>query len=175
MDSLFLVGGFGASNYLYQRVSEAFSERVGQILCPAERAPLAVVRGAVYYGLHPHTVSARVSKRTYGINAGLPFDESRDPPATRVVRPDGSVRCTTRFLVFVRKHDTLPVDHCIREEMFVYYGTIKRTDIMLYATENETVPRYFNEPGVQHVAAVSVPIPEIPNIAHGQRISYTVR
>lgn len=169
------MGGFGSSNYLYQRVQQAYQDKVEQIICPADMAARAVVRGAVYYALHPRIITSRVSRRTYGINAGLPFDEKRDPPASRVVRPDGSVRCTTRFLVFVKKHDVLPVDHCIKEEMFVYYGTVKRTDIMLYATENEQVPRYYDEPGVKHVASISVPIPEMPGVMHGERIAYTVR
>lgn len=136
---------------------------------------MAVVRGAVYFGLNPRVIVSRVSRRTYGINAGLPFDEIRDPLSTRVVRPDGSVRCTSRFLTFVKKGDVLPVDHCIRERMFVYYGIMKSTDIMLYATDGDREPRYFDEPDVKQIAAISVPIPKIPNVTHGERITYTVR
>ncbi|KAI9496191.1 hypothetical protein BDB00DRAFT_809414 [Zychaea mexicana] len=176
LNYLFLVGGFGSSNYLYQRIQQVFQDtKVNQIVCPAERAALAVVRGAAYYGIHPQVVVSRVSRRTYGINAGLPFDDEIDPPSTRIVRPDGSVRCTSRFLMFVKKNDVLPVDHCIREQMYVYYGTLKHTDIMLYATENDTVPRYYDEPGVRHVAAISVPIPDMPGVMIGERIAYSVR
>ncbi|RCH87987.1 hypothetical protein CU098_005820 [Rhizopus stolonifer] len=171
---VFLVGGFGSSNYLFQRIQEAFGHQIQQILCPP-RAPMAVVRGAVYFGLNPRVIKSRVSRRTYGINAGLPFDERLDPISSRVVRPDGSIRCTSRFLMFVKKGDVLPVDHCIREKMFVYYGMMKATDIMLYATEDDKEPRYFDEPQVKQVAAISVPIPRLPNVAHGERIAYTVR
>lgn len=171
---IFLVGGFGSSNYLFQRVQEVFESRVDQVLCPP-RAAMAVVRGAVYFGLNPRVITSRVSRRTYGINAGLPFDEKLDPISSRVVRPDGSIRCTSRFLVFVKKGDVLPIDHCIRERMFVYYGTIKATDIMLYATDEDKEPRYFDEPNVKQVAAISVPIPKLPDVAHGERIAYTVR
>lgn len=171
---IFLVGGFGSSNYLFQRVHEAFDSRVKQILCPP-RAAMAVVRGAVYFGLNPRVITSRVSRRTYGINAGLPFDDRLDPLTSRVVRPDGSIRCTSRFLVFVKKGDELPIDHCIRERMFVYYGTIKATDIMLYATDGDDEPRYFDDKGVNQVAAISVPIPSIPHVGMGERIAYTVR
>lgn len=136
---------------------------------------MAIVRGAVYFGLNPRVITSRVSRRTYGINAGLPFDPALDPASSRIVRPDGSVRCPTRFLVFVKKNDRLPVDHCIREEMFIYYGTLQVTDIMLYATESDRVPRYYNEAGVHQVAAISVPIPTLPGVAEGERISYIVR
>ena len=171
---IFLVGGFGSSNYLFQRVQETFEDRVKQILCPP-RAAMAVVRGAVYFGLNPRIITSRVSRRTYGINAGLPFDEFQDPEGSRVVRPDGSVRCTSRFLTFVKKGDELPVDHVIKEKMFVYYGTIKATDVMLYATDDDQEPRYFDEKGVKQITAISVPIPTLPNVSHGERIAYTVR
>lgn len=171
---IFLVGGFGSSNYLFQRVQEVFETRVGQILTPP-RAAMAVVRGAVYFGMNPRIITSRVSRRTYGINAGLPFDASIDPIESRVVRPDGSIRCTSRFLVFVKKGDELPVDHCIRERMFVYYGTMRATDIMLYATDVDAEPRYFNGPEVKQVAAISVPIPKLTGVAQGERIAYTVR
>ena len=75
----------------------------------------------------------------------------------------------------MKKNDELPVDHCIREQMYVYYGTLKHTDIMLYATENDTTPRYYDEPGVHHVAAISVPIPDMPGVMVGERIAYNVR
>ncbi|KAI7855560.1 hypothetical protein BDC45DRAFT_604795 [Circinella umbellata] len=176
LNYLFLVGGFGSSNYLYQRIQQVFQDtKVNQIVCPAERAALAVVRGAAYYGVNPQVVVSRISRRTYGINAGLPYDDKIDPPSTRIVRPDGSVRCTSRFLPFVKKNDELPVNHCIREQMYVYYGTLKHTDIMLYATENDDTPRYYDEAGVHHVAAISVPIPDMPGVMVGERIAYNVR
>ncbi|CAO3593034.1 unnamed protein product [Absidia cylindrospora] len=174
LSCIFLVGGFGSSHYLFQRVKDVFSDRVKQILCPP-RAAMAIVRGAVHFGLNPRVITSRVSRRTYGINAGLPFDPAVDPLSSRIIRPDGTARCPTRFLVFVKKNDRLPVDHCIREELFVYYGTLHVTDIMLYATENDTVPRYFNDAGVHQVAAISVPIPKLPGVNYGERISYTVR
>ncbi|RUS19399.1 LOW QUALITY PROTEIN: hypothetical protein BC937DRAFT_87552, partial [Endogone sp. FLAS-F59071] len=174
LSAIFLVGGFGSSNYLYQRVLETFSSRVPKILTPP-RAGLAVVRGAVYFGLNPRTVISRVSRRTYGINAGLPFDSLRDPIESRAQRPDGSVRCTTRFLEFTRKGDSIPVDHCIKEEMYIFYGTLKTTDVLLYATERDDIPRYYNEEGVHQVAAIEIPIPEMKDVSHGQRVGYTVR
>ncbi|RUO96982.1 hypothetical protein BC936DRAFT_141178 [Jimgerdemannia flammicorona] len=174
LSAIFLVGGFGSSNYLYQRVNSAFGVRVPQILAPS-RAGLAVVRGAVYFGLNPHAVISRVSRRTYGINAGLPFDPNRDPVESRAQRPDGSIRCTTRFLEFTRKGNSIPIDHCVKEEMYIYYGTLKTTDVLLYATEREDVPRYYNESGVHQVAAIEIPIPEMKGVKVGQRVGYSVR
>ncbi|KAI8985093.1 hypothetical protein BDB01DRAFT_96694 [Pilobolus umbonatus] len=171
VSTLFVVGGFGSSHYLLQKIKDSFENRINQILCPP-RAALAVVRGAAYFGLNPKIITSRISRRTYGINAGLPFDEGRDPIESRVVRPDGTVRCTSRFLEFVKKGDAIPIDHCIREEMIVYYDTVKTTDIILYSTVNDKTPRYYDEPGVVKVAALSVPIPYMPTVGYGTRLIY---
>ncbi|OZJ04227.1 hypothetical protein BZG36_02962 [Bifiguratus adelaidae] len=174
LSAIFLVGGFGSSNLLYHRVKSRFSSRVPQILTPP-RAGMAVVRGAVLFGLNPRVVTSRISRRTYGINAGLPFDPRLDPPASKVQRADGSLKCTTRFLEFTRKGDSIPVDHCVRQDMHIYYGTSPSTDVILYATQADSVPRYYTDPGVSKVASIEIPIPEMPGIMYQQRISYTVR
>ncbi|KAI8580626.1 hypothetical protein K450DRAFT_236526 [Umbelopsis ramanniana AG] len=174
LDTIFLVGGFGSSSYLYDRVRTTFQPRIPQILYPA-RASLAIVRGAVHYGLHPQPISSRILRRTYGINAGLPYDELLDPPSSRFVRPDGSVRCITRFLTFACKGDAIRVDQCIREQMYIYYNTIYSTDLRLYATENPDEPRWYNQAGVQQIAALEIPIPRMAGVERGQRVNYEVR
>ncbi|KAG2176262.1 hypothetical protein INT43_005496 [Umbelopsis isabellina] len=174
LKTIFLVGGFGSSGYLYNKVKATFEPEVSQILYPS-RAALAIVRGAVLAGLHPQPISTRISRRTYGINAGLPFDLLLDSPNTRFVRPDGSVRCITRFLPFAHKGDAIPVDQCIREQMYIYYNSIYSTDLRLYATEEDQEPRYYDQPGVKQVAAIEIPIPILPGVERGQRVGYEVR
>ncbi|KAI9271872.1 hypothetical protein BDA99DRAFT_602595 [Phascolomyces articulosus] len=176
LNYLFLVGGFGSSRYLYKKIQSAFqSTGVKQIVCLAEHAALAVVRGAAYYGLNPHIVVSRVSRRTYGINYTAPFDNRIDPLSKRIVRPDGTIRCKNRFFTFVKKNEELPIDHCIREDFFVYYGTQKSINLVLYATENDTVPRYHDEPGVHQVATITIPIPTIPGMRIKERLDHDVR
>ncbi|KAI9300891.1 hypothetical protein BJ944DRAFT_170069 [Cunninghamella echinulata] len=171
---LLLVGGFGSSRYLYQCVQQAFSNRVRHILCP-NLAEMAIVRGAVYFGLNPRSITSRISRRTYGINAGLPFEPGKDPLSTRVIRPDGTERCPTRFLAFVKKNDQLPLDYYVTKSMITYYGKYNEVYIFLYSTENDQVPRYYDEPGVSRLATLSVPIPTLPNRKVGEQVTYHVR
>ncbi|KAG0294870.1 hypothetical protein BGZ96_000281 [Linnemannia gamsii] len=49
--AIFLVGGFGSSTYLYNRVKAQFSSQISLVSIPP-RPELAVVRGAVYAGLN---------------------------------------------------------------------------------------------------------------------------
>lgn len=94
-DAIFLVGGFGTSNYLHQRVEQEFGHLVGTVAMPP-RAELAVVRGAVYFGLDPKIVTARIPRRTYGLVVMMPFEEGVDPESAKIVREDG-VWCDNRF------------------------------------------------------------------------------
>jgi hypothetical protein len=91
MQAIFLVGGFGSSNYLFERVQQEFGARVGLVAVPP-RGELAVVRGAVYFGLNPRIVTTRIPRYWYGIDTTTTFEEGVDPPSYRIVRADGSVR-----------------------------------------------------------------------------------
>ncbi|KAI9250223.1 hypothetical protein BDA99DRAFT_608518 [Phascolomyces articulosus] len=175
LEFLFLVGGFGSSKYLYQRVHEAFQHtKVNQIVCPLERAALAVVRGAAYYGIHPEVVVSRISRRTYGIDVQVLFDDKIDIPSKRVVLPDGVIKCKDRFSAFVKKNSEMSVNHCVQDKYYVYYGQFSFVGISLYATENDAIPRYCDEPGVYRVANISVPIPIMPRMEMNGRLYYTV-
>ncbi|KAI9245657.1 hypothetical protein BDA99DRAFT_549197 [Phascolomyces articulosus] len=176
LEFLFLVGGFGSSKYLYQRVHEVFQDtKVNQIVCPSERAALAVVRGAAYYGIHPEVVVSRVSRRTYGISISGIFDEKNDPQSKRYVNPDGLVLCKNRFSHFVKKNEELLVDHCVKKDYTARYDETTPVRIELFATENEAVPRFDDEPGVHSVAKILIPLPDIPNMKKNEDIHLTVR
>ncbi|KAI9271848.1 hypothetical protein BDA99DRAFT_569620 [Phascolomyces articulosus] len=176
LNFLFLVGGFGSSKYLYQKIEKVFrGVKVKKIVCPADRAALAVVRGAAYYGVDPQVVVSRVARRTYGMNLTVPYDDKIDPPSKRVLRPDGSPQCTSRFIPFVKKNDELPVDHCSENQFFVNYSEGESYDVSSYATTNDTIPRYCDDPDVYRVAKFSVVTPNIPGIDKGDPIDVTVR
>ncbi|KAI9247704.1 hypothetical protein BDA99DRAFT_591836 [Phascolomyces articulosus] len=177
LDSLFLVGGFGSSKYLYQRVRKEFhSTKVNQIICPAERAALAVVRGAAYFGANPRTVVSRISRRTYGLRCVRPFNKYIDPLSKRTVLPDGTVRCKDLFSHFITKNDELLVDHCVTKKCYyVCSGGYEVHYIKLYATENDKIPLYVDEPGVEWIATIPITIPKSLNMKKDEHLYYPVR
>ncbi|CAO3608889.1 unnamed protein product [Cunninghamella blakesleeana] len=170
---IILVGGFGTSKYLHQRVEQEFKRNDRLVLTP-NSAEMAIVHGAVYYGLDPKSITARITKRAYGINAGMIFEPNIDPISTRLVRPDGTVRCLTRFLQFVKKNECINSQEYISKEMNTYYGR-KNVYILVYATERDETPRYYNEPGISKLKTMVAPIPILPNATLGQVIKYNVR
>lgn len=120
LEAVFLVGGFGQSNYLFRRVEEVFAGRVGMVGVPP-RGELAVVRGAVYFGLNPKAVTERVSRRTYGVETRMLFQHEIDPPEFAVIGVDGKNYCRQRFSVYVHKGQSVKVDECVSKTFAVSY------------------------------------------------------
>jgi hypothetical protein len=69
-DRLLLVGGFGSSLYLRQRLEQEFGGAMGELLSPPF-AYSAVVEGAVRFLQQPGAIIARVSELTYGVQVGV--------------------------------------------------------------------------------------------------------
>lgn len=104
---LLLVGGFGSSPYLYQRVQEHIAQQAGslKILQPAN-AWSAVARGAVICGLQTIVIRSRKARRNYGVRCRFTFDPSIHPEKDRVW--DHVMKeyfCTNRVSWYVRKDD----------------------------------------------------------------------
>ncbi|KAF9356008.1 hypothetical protein BGX26_005836 [Mortierella sp. AD094] len=158
--AIFMVGGFGSSNYLYSRAKAQFGNQVGLISIPP-RPELAVVRGAVCVGLNPRVVTARIARRSYGISSDQPFEKGRDPLAKRKFEVNG-VWCMDRFTPFVKKGQKLNVDECIsREFSFTKYTEAPEDyNIALYAADVDgDLPRYTTDAGVIKLADIPIPCP----------------
>ncbi|KAF9950427.1 hypothetical protein BGZ70_001389, partial [Mortierella alpina] len=95
-EAIFLVGGFGSSRYLFDRVTAKFATSGRQVRVPP-RAELAVVRGAVTYGLHQGSIISRVARRWYGVDSAMDFVPGVDPEEKKTLSRDGTVRCKDRF------------------------------------------------------------------------------
>lgn len=109
VSGIILVGGFGQSNYLYERLKKHFNStpppaytekptQVVDVVVPTEgpgnvevMQPLyawtAVVRGAVLRGLDDSMVLSRRSRLHYGTSYATVFDEAKHPLADRYWSP----------------------------------------------------------------------------------------
>ncbi|CAM0137413.1 hypothetical protein VKS41_003227 [Umbelopsis sp. WA50703] len=172
MQAIFLVGGFGSSNYLFERVQQDFGSRVGLVAVPP-RGELAVVRGAVYFGLNPRIVTTRIPRYWYGIDTTTTFEEGVDPPSYRIVRADGSVRCDNRFSVYVKRGVPLDIDNCVSKDFFAYYP--HHTTCTLYAADTEEQPRYTLSPGVRKVANFTIPMPALTGVREGEKVDLSIK
>ncbi|KAI9475768.1 MAG: hypothetical protein EXX96DRAFT_620246 [Benjaminiella poitrasii] len=173
LDAIFLVGGFGQSTYLYRRVLAEFQNRVGFIGVPP-RGELAVVRGAVYFGLNPHMVTERVSRRTYGLETRMVFDPRNDPPEQCIKGDDNRLFCKQRFSVYVQKGQTISVDYCVSKNFMIAYPNDTDTDLFAYDGDGP-IPRLTTHPQVFKVARFPIKMPKFPDVQKGQPIFMTIK
>ncbi|KAF9100486.1 hypothetical protein BGX29_006535 [Mortierella sp. GBA35] len=169
-EAIFMVGGFGSSRYLEERVRQEFGHLVGLVAVP-QRPELAVVRGAVYAGLNTKTINMRVARRWYGVDANMPFEEGVDPESKKIISHDGHVRCKERFSVYVRPGQQIGVDECVSKE-YVTWSYPKGLDSPLYVCNSPNQPKYITDPGVQKIADFHIPMPEIPGAQPRTRVVF---
>jgi len=117
---IFLVGGFGQSKYLKNRIEEKFKDRIKSIIVSKEPVA-AVVRGATLYGLSLYeklnamknnenvgfVIRNRILNFTYGIRV-MRLSKNSDPPE-RVT--DGYIQ---KFHPIAKRGDVVEFDEEIR-------------------------------------------------------------
>ncbi|CAO3571068.1 unnamed protein product [Mortierella alpina] len=153
--AIFMVGGFGASTYLLDRVKQEFSGMVKTISAP-HKPEVAVVCGAVYVGLRPKTVTARVSRRCYGVDCDMPFQEGVDPIALKQHKIQG-VYCRERFSVFATKGQKIQVNECVTRSYEIVkqnLNDIGASSFRIYALSGQP-PRYTT--GLLELAEILLP------------------
>ena len=97
---ILLVGGFGTCEILHTVLKDSLADRI-TLIVPKE-AQLAIVKGAVQFGLDSKLVESRFARKTYGIDieprfCGYIYDEDK-----RVNR-EGIDYCRDVFLKFIDK------------------------------------------------------------------------
>ncbi|XP_025095769.1 heat shock 70 kDa protein 12A-like isoform X2 [Pomacea canaliculata] len=107
---LFLVGGFAESPMLQHEIRREFGQLL-TVLIPHD-VSLAVLRGAVLFGLDPKVVSVRCARLTYGVGVLNRFDSSRHPPE-KLVHRDGVDWCTDVFDRFVAINQPVALGTCV--------------------------------------------------------------
>ncbi|KAL8831907.1 MAG: hypothetical protein Q9170_005100 [Blastenia crenularia] len=132
INMILLVGGFGESEYLYQRVLAWASGTQIRVIQPRE-ASTAIARGAVMKALetagHSKTRITRRSRKWYGVTINEPFiqgvhvDEDRYPDTGT-----GQVLARNQVRWFIRKNQTLSDEETFRHVFhrdFLYLGPWK--------------------------------------------------
>ena len=154
---IFLVGGFGESPYLRQKIKKNFESNELIVLIP-KRPLVSVVRGACMFGLNPFSITSRIAKRTYGISTLGIFDEKKHP-LNKKVMIDGEAFCENIFDTFVLKDDSVSVNQEIVKTYCPVRGAQTIMKIILYYTEKREV-HYIDEEGVQKFGELIVNIGE---------------
>ncbi|KAL0087058.1 hypothetical protein F4703DRAFT_1850242 [Phycomyces blakesleeanus] len=143
LDAMFITGGFGSSPYLQHRIKETFKDRVKHFEV-VRFGTMAVMKGALLYGIDQSIVINHVSRRTYGIMLCEPshaFDEPRS--------------WSNRFDVCITKGDPIKRDRWISRTLDLEKNHY--TAISLFAYDgDDPIPEYPTEKMVHLVAVYNI-------------------
>ncbi|XP_052819573.1 heat shock 70 kDa protein 12B-like [Mya arenaria] len=148
VQTVVLVGGFGESSYVQERIK---NELPGvRLIVPAE-AGLAVLKGAVRFGHNPAIFSSRIMKYTYGISMCTLFDVENHQDKEKVMI-DGEWMVNDFFLVFVRVKEEVEVDHQVTLKSL---PMSKITLTNVYRT-TQAYPDFTTDPGCELIGTITL-------------------
>lgn len=130
INTVLLVGGFGESQYVQQRIKDGIGRR--KLVVPGE-AGLAVLKGAVRFGHDSTIVESRVLSYTYGMRVKALFDESKHPTSKLVIE-NGQKVVYNSFKVFVKANEQVNIG--TEKTMEVFRGQNTKRQIFVYRTPN---------------------------------------
>ncbi|XP_047736824.1 uncharacterized protein LOC108675898 isoform X2 [Hyalella azteca] len=148
---LFLVGGFSESELLQQHIRDAFSHRVTVVI--PQGMGLAILRGAVQFGLDPAVVTVRRSRLTYGVGVLNRFQDGVHPAEKRVFAA-GADWCADVLDVFVRVDESVAVGDVVSRSYTP--ATLGQSTVVLhlYATHETKAMHFVSDAGVERVGTL---------------------
>ena len=177
VDTIYLVGGFGGSKYVYEtlqtELSTMFNEREIKLLCP--KCPhLAVCHGAVLWHLHPDIIQSRKADATYGIRVSLVFDDSKHDVHYRYFdEEDQCYHCDDVFSVFIQKGETVNADEIITTSGVPHNASITQITKNIYSTDVSNIQYVRDKSGklnVKKIGELKLDVPNPNNLPRSQRL-----
>ena len=159
ISTIYLVGGFGGSKYVYDTICSRLG---GKYTCLLPYQPqFSVVLGAVLFGRNRDRVQSRRADATYGIRTSIPFIPTLHKQEYLFLDDDIKPRCRNIFFSYVERGD-----HVCRGEVFtnVFNPTRhnqKCVEIVIYCSLEKDVWYTTGERGIQGKHSKKVNIYEI--------------
>ncbi|WAR14076.1 HS12A-like protein [Mya arenaria] len=148
VQTVILVGGFGESPYVQERMRNEIPDV--RLIVPAD-AGLVVLKGAVRFGHNPAIVSSRVMKYTYGTRVYDTFDEQKHPEEKKVWI-NGKWWLDKCFKVYVRVNEEVRVDQQVTRKN-IPASEITHTPVYRTTQEN---PEYVTDSGCELLGTVEL-------------------
>ncbi|OBT49833.1 hypothetical protein VE04_09486, partial [Pseudogymnoascus sp. 24MN13] len=141
LQNVLVVGGFGASEYLFQQIKLHVPPQFQAKVVRPMDSVAAIVKGAVTAGISERVVTSRVARRHYLMATLQPFKEGHHPEAYRVPSLDGKDRCKFTRQIFVQKGQRVKIGEPVKD--------------ILYACDDEICPEYTKDPRVKEVVTLT--------------------
>ncbi|KAL3426573.1 hypothetical protein PVAG01_00082 [Phlyctema vagabunda] len=157
LQNVLVVGGFGASEYLFQQIKLHVPPQFQAKVVRPMDSVAAIVKGAVTAGITERVVTSRVARRHYLMATLQPFKEGHHPEAYRVPSLDGKDRCKFTRQIFVQKGQRVKIGEPVKVSFFrqVAPGATLMYEDILYACDDDICPEYTKDPRVKEVVTLT--------------------
>ncbi|XP_023224233.1 heat shock 70 kDa protein 12A-like [Centruroides sculpturatus] len=152
---LFLVGGFAESQVLQYAIRGAFSHKL-KVVIP-QGVSLAILRGAVLFGLDPGIVNIRRSRMTYGVGVLNRFVHGYHLPEKMIVK-DGVEWCTDVFDRFVVADQSVAQGDVVVRSYAPARSSQSKSVIHIFSSSSHNV-RYVTDEGVKKCGTLVLDLP----------------
>lgn len=152
IDTILMVGGFSECELVHQEIKNRFSDK--KVIVPDD-AGLSVLKGAVIYGHSPMAISARVARRTYGIQSWPEFREGIHPSYKKVI-VKGVPRCRDVFFKYVEIGQQIEVGHRISQVFMALTSNEDFLECAVY-TSTDPDPTFVDDPSCTRAGTLRVP------------------
>ncbi|KAL2757800.1 hypothetical protein ACRALDRAFT_2025514 [Sodiomyces alcalophilus JCM 7366] len=157
LQNILVVGGFGASEYLFQQIKLHVPPQFQTKVVRPMDSVAAIVKGAVTAGITERVITHRVARRHYLMATLQPFKEGYHPEAYRVPSLDGKDRCKFTRQIFVQKGQKVKIGEPVKVSFFrqVAPGATLMYEDILYACDDDVCPEYTKDPRIKEVVTLT--------------------
>ncbi|KAH2398577.1 hypothetical protein KXW27_004408 [Aspergillus fumigatus] len=145
LQNVLVVGGFGASEYLFQQIKLHVPPQYQSKVVRPMDSVAAIVKGAVTAGITERVITHRVARRHYLMATLQPFKEGYHPEQYRVPSLDGRDRCKYTRQIFVQKGERVKIGEPVKVSFFrqVAPGATLMYEDILYACDEDNLETDF--------------------------------
>ncbi|KAL4934423.1 Hsp70 family protein [Aspergillus undulatus] len=157
LQNVLVVGGFGASEYLFQQIKLHVPPQYQSKVVRPMDSVAAIVKGAVTAGITERVITHRVARRHYLMATLQPFKEGYHPEQYRVPSLDGRDRCKYTRQIFVQKGERVKIGEPVKVSFFrqVAPGATLMYEDILYACDEDVCPEYTKDPRIKEVVTLT--------------------
>ncbi|KAL9643214.1 hypothetical protein ABK040_014672 [Willaertia magna] len=170
VDTIYLAGGMAESTVVHDYIKKEIQKYYeNTIVLTASKPQLAIIKGAIYYGLNQGLIQTRVSSYTYGISIDAPYDQ-RVHSMDRVRKNyAGHLYVPRCFLPIVLVEEVVGLNHEFKISAPPTSENQKDIQFDILQTKSRN-PIYADEYGVTKLATVTIDLLDSLQVAVEDKI-----
>ena len=159
IESILFVGGYCSNEILYNNIKE----NINLINLKPPRPEIAVVKGAVLFGLNPDKIKIRIFPYTLGFNCDDDWDESihGEKGVKYLSQVTNTYICLNSFHTFIKMGESIPKNHIITHN---FYTLNSRMIILKFFKTLKNNPILWTEDGIDLIGSDTIDLQKDYNL-----------